>query len=35
MKGHRIIGLALAATIGLAAAVSWCLWVWLTFGGAA
>jgi hypothetical protein len=29
MKTRGIIGLAVAATVGSAAALSWSLWIWL------
>ncbi|HET6522557.1 MAG TPA: hypothetical protein VFG47_22445 [Geminicoccaceae bacterium] len=35
MKTRNVIGLAVAATVGGAAALSWALWIWLAFSGAA
>ena len=34
MEIRRMIGLAAAATVGGAAALSWALWIWLAFNGA-
>jgi hypothetical protein len=34
MKIHSVIGLAVAATVGAAAALSWALWIWLAFSSA-
>ena len=34
MKTHSVVGLAVAATVGAAAALSWALWIWLAFSSA-